>query len=168
MTEFVALKPKMYSFKTTASELPHNTLKGIPAYRRKQLTFEQYYDVLQKSDLVSTTTTRLQFINKHMTMYQQRKLALSPYEDKRYYINAMDSVAYGHDLCGSSGGNNNSNLTEEAAGSNNRKNFIFLIIMYIYIHSKTSFLYLYLYSYIYIYLYIPHMYVYILYLFTFY
>ena len=58
MTEFIALKPKMYSFKSTPSEVPQNTLKSIPSYRRKELTFEQYCNVLQKGDLVSTTTTR--------------------------------------------------------------------------------------------------------------
>ena len=127
MTEFVALKPKMYSFKSTASEVPQNTLKGIPSYRRKELTFEQYYNVLQKGDLVSTTTTRLQFVNQHMTMLQQRKLALSPYEDKRYYINNMTSVGYGHHEYYSVTGRKDNNIVEEV---DERKNFYMFFNIY--------------------------------------
>ena len=99
MTEFVGLKPKMYSFKTTRSDCSDNTLKGIPSYRRKQLTFDQYLNTLEKNELVSVNTARLQYVKQSMRMISQRKLALSSYEDKRYYLNNSQSVAYGHPLC---------------------------------------------------------------------
>ena len=99
ITEFVGLKPKMYSYNTTDSARPNNTLKGIPHYRRKDLTFEQYLTCLTEGTNVKTDVARLQFLKQHMTLLQQTKVALSSYEDKRFYFDNMSSVGYGHPDC---------------------------------------------------------------------
>ena len=68
ITEFVGLRPKMYSYKTTADNRPNNTLKGIPHYRRRDLTFEQYLTCLTEGTTVKTDVTRLQFLKQDMTL----------------------------------------------------------------------------------------------------
>ena len=97
--EFVALKPKMYSYTTTGSDKSHNTLKGVPACDRENITLEHYRDCLTNGLLHRVTTNRLQFMQQEMSMIATDKLALSPLEDKRYYIDYNTSVAYGHPLC---------------------------------------------------------------------
>ena len=99
ITEFVGLKPKMYSFRTTADNKPHNTLKGIPHYRRKDLTFDQYLSCLFQHTVVKTDLARLQFQRQNMTLLQQTKIALSSFEDKRYYLDNLTSLGYGHPDC---------------------------------------------------------------------
>ena len=91
-----------------------------------------------------------------MTVYQQNKLALSPYEDKRYYLNKVDSVAYGHYMCNNRGGDSNSTLAPEAA-MDNRKDFY---IPFLYVdnndnnnNNNNNIYKLYIYIYIYIYYY---------------
>ena len=98
MKEFVALKPKMYSYSTTGATRCFNTLKGVPHCDRVDITLEQYRDCMYSGKLYSVTTNRLQFVNQEMSMIANNKLALSPYEDKRFYINENTSVGYGHPL----------------------------------------------------------------------
>ena len=103
MTEFVALRPKMYSYITTGSPRSHNTLKGVAKHRREGFTFQEYLACLEHNQRIPTEVSRLQFRNKEMALITQRKLALSSFEDKRYYIDAYHSVGYGHPACRENG-----------------------------------------------------------------
>ena len=99
MKEFIALKPKMYTYTTTGSDKCHNTMKGIPACDRRDITIEQYKDCLTQGQTHKVRSNRLQFLQQEMSLMSTVKLALSPYEDKRYYIDYNTSVGYGHPLC---------------------------------------------------------------------
>ena len=142
ITEFVGLKPKMYSYKTTADNRPNNTLKGIPHYRRKDLTFEQYLTCLTEGTHVKTDIARFQFLKQNMTLLQQTKVALSSYEDKRFYFDNMSSVGYGHpdsridrDIDddndgGGGGGDDDDNDDHDEFPTLEGKNFILLIYFF--------------------------------------
>ena len=98
MKEFIALKPTMYSYMCTGSNHSHITLKGVPACDSIDITLEQYREWLYNGELHRVTTNRLQFLNQDMSMVTTNNLALSPFEDKRYYLNNNISAGYGRPL----------------------------------------------------------------------
>ena len=77
----------------------HNTLKGVPFYRRKDITFQQYLSCLSTGKSLKTDLARLQFTKQEMSLIKQTKIALSSFEDKRYYIDNFKSLGYGHPDC---------------------------------------------------------------------
>ena len=126
ITQFVGLKPKMYSFMTTANNTPHNTLKGVPLYRRKEISFDQYLKCLTEGKTLKTDLTRLQFTKQEMSLIEMTKVALSSYEDKRYYFDNFKSVGYGHPACSEE----REMDINDAANSQSSEGKIFTIIKY--------------------------------------
>ena len=96
MSEFVALRPKMYSFLTSKSQVNHNTLKGIPNHIRQKLTLEQYKECLYENIPVHSVIHNLRFYNHDMSVIRNNKLTLSSFEDKRFYDDSTKSYGYGH------------------------------------------------------------------------
>ena len=92
--EFVGVKPKAYSYKTTVAE--NNTLKGVPKHVRETIMHETYKSCINNCKSVSCELYNLLPVKGQMSMIKQKKTALSAYEDKRYYISATESYAYGH------------------------------------------------------------------------
>jgi hypothetical protein len=96
ISEFIALKPKMYAIKTEGSET-FIKAKGVPKRKAKtDLTFEKYKSTLDgaKLDTVQFNTIRS---NKHeIYTLNQTKTRLSNYDDKRYHIDKTNSYPYGH------------------------------------------------------------------------
>ena len=97
MKEFICLKPKAYTFTTTKDDqVSNNTLKGIPGHIRKGLTLTAYKECLYSNTRFSKDIFNLRFYNKHMSLTKNSKVILSCFEDKRYYINNLESYGYGH------------------------------------------------------------------------
>ena len=94
--EFIGLKPKAYSFTTTNSDTSKNTLKGVPHHIRKNITINQYKECLYNNNPIHSDIHNLRFYKSEMSLVKTRKLTLSPFEDKRFYINANTSYGYGH------------------------------------------------------------------------
>ena len=95
--EFVALKPKAYSYTTTESDqVCHNTLKGVPKHGRNNLNVETYKECLYSNTRISQDISNLRFYNSNMSPTKNSQIILSSFEDKRYYVDGLNSYGYGH------------------------------------------------------------------------
>ena len=96
MKEFICLKPKAYTYTTTKNDLAsNNTLKGVPGHITKGLTLATYKECLYSNTRFSKDIFNLRFYNKHMSLTKNSKVILSCFEDKRYYVNNLESYGYG-------------------------------------------------------------------------
>ena len=99
MKEFVGLKPKAYSFITTEDDqVCNNTLKGVPRHIRNNLNLDNYKHCLYSNDRCSRDIYNLRFHNRDMSVTKNSKVILSNFEDKRFYINNLESYGYGHPM----------------------------------------------------------------------
>ena len=97
MKEFICLKPKAYTFTTTKDDqVSNNTLKGIPGHIRNGLTLTTYKECFYSNTRFSKDIFNLRFYNKHMSLTKSSKVILFCFEDKRYYINNLESYGYSH------------------------------------------------------------------------
>ena len=95
--EFVALKPKAYSYTTTDSDqVCHNTLKVVPKHIRINLDLETYKECLYSHTQISKDIFNLRFYSSNMFLTKNSKIILSSFEDKRYYVDGLNSYGYGH------------------------------------------------------------------------
>ena len=92
MKEFVALKPKAYTYTTTQyDQVYHSTLKGVPKHIRGTLTLDMYKNCLYNNTQTRHDLFNLRFYNSDMSLTKNGKIILSSYEDKRFYINNLKS-----------------------------------------------------------------------------
>ena len=97
MKEFIALKPKAYSYTTTESnQVYNNTLKGVPKHISNSLNLETYKECLYSNMRISKDIFNLRFYNKDMSLTKNSKIILSSFEDKRYYMDSLNSYGYEH------------------------------------------------------------------------
>ena len=97
MKEFIALKPKAYSYTTTESgQVYNNTLKGVPKHIKNSLNLETYKECLYSNVRISKDIFNLRFYNKDMSLTKDSKIILSSFKDKRYYVDSLNSYGYGH------------------------------------------------------------------------
>ena len=97
MKEFVAIKPKAYSYTTTQNDqVYNNTLKGVPKHIRNSLNLETYKECLYGNMRISKDIFNLRFYNEDMTLTKNNKIILSSFEDKRYYVVSLNSYGHGH------------------------------------------------------------------------
>jgi hypothetical protein len=108
IVEFVALSPKVYAFDTGADELDAKgkierrvtKMKGVSEKQNKHLEFNKYLEAYHKGIRVKATNTMILKTNKHskmeMVTVEQNKWALTPYDDKRLWINKNVSIPWGY------------------------------------------------------------------------
>ena len=88
--EFVALRSKRYAFKCGNDN--KNKLKGISKSYSKNIKFEQYYNCLfGKKFQHECDNYILRSINDEMVLQKVKKSTLSIFDDKRCYINIIES-----------------------------------------------------------------------------
>ena len=93
--EVVALRPKLYAVKTKQNV--HKKAKGIQkCVLEKKLTFEDYKDSLFNTSIKKTITQRIGSEGHELFQFVQEKVSISPFEDKRYLTDSVNSLAYGH------------------------------------------------------------------------
>ena len=73
ITEFVALKPKVYSYTTTKSRVSHNILKGVSRQKKNKLNIQDYKDCLYRHKLTRTQMNNLRFKNNFIYQKLTRK-----------------------------------------------------------------------------------------------
>ena len=84
--EFVALKPKTYSFK----DYPNKTKeKGIKNCNNAK--HEDYYNALMSITVRTLDECRIQKLGDNMTTTKTRKISLNTFDDKRFYVNNIKS-----------------------------------------------------------------------------
>ncbi len=100
--EFVGIRPKMYSVNIENDQFIKKA-KGVKGPCMKDITHEDYKRCL----FGNTTEDRIQHsnefsyiksVNHKLKTATGTKITLSCIEDKRYYINMIDSFAHGHHL----------------------------------------------------------------------
>ena len=91
--DFVCLRSKMYAFK--CGDDSKNKLKGISKSQSKNIKFEEYFNCLfgvkyqQECD-----NYIIRSINHEMYLQRVKKSTLSQFDDKRCYINNIESIPW--------------------------------------------------------------------------
>ena len=76
------------------------TGKGVPKHTLKKYTkLDVYRRVLESSERTVVNFTTLRSQNHQMYTVNLTKVGLSSYDNKRYYLDAVNSLAYGHVRC---------------------------------------------------------------------
>ena len=94
--EFIGIKPKLYAFKT--DEGTKKVAKGVQKSTLKnKIDFTDYKNCLFNENVNTQNVTRLGSKNHQISLIKQNKIALSPFDDKRFLLNdRITSLAYGH------------------------------------------------------------------------
>ena len=96
ITKFCYLKSKLYGYRTT-QDYEEKKAKGIDTnFVKKNLSFNDYHRVLFNDDVTTATAKRFQSLQHSIYTVECTKTALTSFDNKRYYVNAVDSLAYGH------------------------------------------------------------------------
>ncbi len=98
ITEFIALNPKVYSFKYICDDVEKNkkTLKGVSKVTVKnEITHDDYCNVLNTNKSISRNVCSIRSFNHHLFTYVQTKTALTSFYDKMKLTNFNECVPYG-------------------------------------------------------------------------
>ena len=93
--EFVGLQPKMYSIIGTGG-VRKQSAKGITKHAQQELLHERYVKVLQTGETTASLMYKIQSEKHIVTTVEVKKIALTNFQDKRYMLNAVDTLPYGH------------------------------------------------------------------------
>ena len=93
--EVVALRPKAYSI-LVGDDSTKSACKGVNRAVIKTLTHERFRSVQQTQQHHVAKMSRIQATGHNLMTIELTKIALSSYEDKRFYLDATHSRAYGH------------------------------------------------------------------------
>ena len=93
--KFICLRSKCYAY-TTQLDGYNNKFKGLVKGYKKEISFDQYYKCLTNQNY-NVTCTQFCIRNHDHSMYLQQitKKSLSPFDDKRKYINNIVSTPWG-------------------------------------------------------------------------
>jgi len=97
ITEFVGLRAKMYALRVIGKD-DAKRIKGIKRnVVERAITFEDYTRCLKDEIEQSRNQSCLRSISHEVFTITESKLALSPYDDKRYIISdSFDILPWGH------------------------------------------------------------------------
>ena len=88
--EFICVRSKMYAFKCGGDS--KNKLKGISRSQSKNIKFEEYKKCLDGEDYQRECNNYIiRSINHEMVLQKVKKATLSIFDDKRCYINNIES-----------------------------------------------------------------------------
>ena len=91
--EFICLRSKMYAFK--CGDGSKNKLKGISKSQSKNIKFEEYKKCLDGDDYQKECNIYIiRSINHEMVLQEVKKSTLSIFDDKRCYINNIESIPW--------------------------------------------------------------------------
>ena len=95
MEEFVTLRPKMYSYRTSSKE--SKKCKGIKkCVVRKTITFEDYKNCLFSGETSYRSQLMFRSSKHKIQTLEVNKIALNKDDDKRITIDGVRSLARGH------------------------------------------------------------------------
>ena len=97
ITEFIGLKSKMYSFNYINKDnivVNKNTHKGVK--NSISLKHDEYKRSLYKEELIYKEYYNLQLNKQNIYLDKINKIALNPFESKRYWIDNINSLPYGY------------------------------------------------------------------------
>ena len=95
MSEFVALRPKMYAYKVDSKEFKR-CKRVKKCVVKKDIKFKDYKRCLMTGEIEYRAQTMFRSRLHEITTIETNKLALSREDDKRIYIDNINSLARGH------------------------------------------------------------------------
>ena len=97
MRTFIGLRSKMYCTLVDESE-PTKKAKGVKGcIVKNQISFEDYRDCLFEGKILKCLQNNIRSRNHIVHTERQNKIALSPYDDKRYLLqDSTDTLPWGH------------------------------------------------------------------------
>ena len=96
ITNFIRLEPKSYAFEIYKQDKEEKKSKGIVKHKvKRELNYKKYLETLadNKCDTISFNSIRSK--NHQIYAINQVKMALSSYDNKRYYLDKVNSLPYG-------------------------------------------------------------------------
>jgi hypothetical protein len=96
ITEFVALKPKLYSFLVHGENKKHLKAKGITRGAQKDMKHEMFTECARNCKDVDIKQVRIQMFKRQVYTLETSKKGLSNYDDKMYRLNNYEGYSYGH------------------------------------------------------------------------
>eukprot|EP00438_Fugacium_kawagutii_P020498 Skav224682 [mRNA] locus=scaffold1804:148653:149879:+ [translate_table: standard] len=97
ITNFIALRPKMYCLKIFNENKVEKKAKGVPKLKvKKDLDMNDYEATLHEHIPKNVNFNAIRSKNHQIYSINQSKVGLTSYDNKRYWINDTDSVPYGH------------------------------------------------------------------------
>ena len=101
ITEFLALNPKVYSFKYQ-QELSNNDVKNKKVLKgvsktvvKKEIDHKDYVHVLNTDEKIDKTVTSIRSFNHQLFTYVQNKTALTSFYDKMHMVDNNTCVPFG-------------------------------------------------------------------------
>ncbi|XP_043479662.1 uncharacterized protein LOC122509562 [Leptopilina heterotoma] len=97
ITEFVGLRSKMYSIRVDGEDFMKKA-KGVKTVVvKKSISFDDYMYCLKNIKIQTRVQYSIRSKLHNVYTLKQTKIALSPYDDKRYLLeNSTDTLAWGH------------------------------------------------------------------------
>lgn len=98
MIEFVGLRAKCYALRTIDDETMKKS-KGVKKnVLKRKIEFEDYVTCIKKKCEIKQKQNTIRSINHNVYSIRQEKIALSPFDDKRYIIepDGVNTLAWGH------------------------------------------------------------------------
>ena len=99
--EFVGLRSKMYSLKfgddSSVVKTESKVAKGVKgSVIRKSLNFSDYLRCLHENEVMEHSFKTIKSISHDVHTFHQRKVSLSSFDDKRFLLDHIHSLPYGH------------------------------------------------------------------------
>ena len=97
MVEYVGLRAKLYSF-VTLDNIEEKKCKGTrKTVVKNKITFKDYKDCLFNNSILMREQYNIRSYDHHLFTEKQNKVALSPFDDKRYILeDGIHTLAWGH------------------------------------------------------------------------
>ena len=93
--EFICFRSKAYSFKCKNNDENKNKIKAISKSQSKHIKFEEYYNCLFGGEYQrGCNNFIIRSINYEMVLQEVKKSTLSIFDDKRCYINNIESIPW--------------------------------------------------------------------------
>ena len=96
MTEFSCLKPKMYSFEFIKNNSIENENKHKGVKKSVDIYHNDYKKCLYNEKILYKEYYNLQLNKQNIYLDKINKIALNPFESKRFWIDNINSLPYGY------------------------------------------------------------------------
>ena len=97
ITNFIALRPKMYCLKVFNEKKVEKKAKGVPKLKvKRDLEMKDYEATLHEHIPKNVNFNAIRSKNHQIYSINQSKVGLTSYDNKRYWLNDTESVPYGH------------------------------------------------------------------------
>jgi len=96
ISDFVGLRSKLYSFRTVDDD-EKKICKGIKkSVVKNRLTFDDFKECVFSSEIKMVECNTLRSYHPEMYSISVNKVALSAFDDKRYLVDKLETLPYGH------------------------------------------------------------------------